>query len=58
MLCDFLKPMAIILEEEISEKQLQQRIVLKNVRQLLVLDELQKEKAISLSHLHQAVISL
>lgn len=50
--------MAIILGEEISEKQLQQRIVLKNVRQLLVLDELQNGKAISLNRLHRAAISL
>lgn len=50
--------MAIILEGEISEKQLPQRIVLKNIRQLLVLDELQNEKPVSLNRLHRAIISL
>lgn len=49
--------MAIILEGEISEKQLPQRIVLINIRQLLVLDELQNEKPVSLNHLHRAIIS-
>lgn len=50
--------MVIILEGEISEKQLLQRIALKNIRQLLVLDEPQNEKAISLNHLDRAIISL